>query len=285
MIKKHLLIATTVTMFLCGGFFLARHFHITREIACKLPRIIAREAYYTYIVREKAGLDRMPHTIKDGRLTLTKLRLQDFEYYHPIIGNPYCADSFFINSSINLVPYVDPNLYLYIQLAGQFFGSRCMYSVIDNATQKIGGMVEIIYIRDTTTGKKEHYEISGFARPREWGNGKALEATAIAIEAFFKATNEEELLAFTAPYNNRCHTFLLKSGFVFSHVCKEEHSKNELVFKINRTQGFEIKKTVHELLRRQRSKMNCSESPSAANHQEQSLSLDPAKASQTVHRP
>jgi|GEM_PF-6019215 len=268
MFKKYILLGIVTAGLLCGGFFLARYFHITAEIAQKLPRIIAREAYYTYIVRENARLDRMPQTIREGRLTLHKLRFQDFEYFYPIIGNPYCADSFFINSSINMVPHIDPNLYLYIQLAAQFFGTRCMYSVVDNATQKIGGMVEITYIRNEATGKKEHYEISGFARPREWGNGKALEATAIAIETFFNVTNEEELLAFTAPYNNRCHTFLLKSGFVFSHVCQEEHSKNELIFKINKKQGLEIKKTVHALLLRQHSKMSCSESPSTTNHQE-----------------
>ena len=266
--NKKYLQASIMLALLGAGFFLVKHFHITTEIAYKLPRIIAREAYYRWIVREDAQLDKMPYSIPGELVTLKKLEFQDFEFYYPMIGNPYCADTFFINTSINLVPEIDPNFYLYIQKVTQFFGSRSMYSVIDNASGKIGGMVEIMYIRDANTGKKDHYEICGFARPREWGNGKAMEATALAIESFFTTTSETELIAYTAPHNSRCHTFLLKCGFIFCKVCEEEHSKNELVFKILKENGLVITQVVRALLRHQQAKKNYSESPSRVNHLE-----------------
>lgn len=267
--KRRLAATFIIVGVVAVGYVFVQQFHITGEIARRIPRIILREFHNKYLALHKPDLDRMPNSIQGSKLFMRKLEFRDFEYYHPMINNPYCSDSFFINNATRLVPMVDPNFYLYLQLIAQYFGTRVMYSCFDGTTKKIRGMVEILYIpHEDDATKKGHYEICGLAAPGEWGTGKALEAAALAIEHFFKATQEKELVAYVAPTNSRCHAFLLKCGFEFEQIAQEEHSKNELIFKIKRTNGLVVTQVAHKLLSHQQALKHCSKSLSAEKHQE-----------------
>lgn len=255
--KKYILLSGMLLLVGAGYYFINNQ-HLTLYTIFRLSRAIAREGYNWWIRPEATCFNKMPYLIRGELVTLRKLECQDFDFYYPIIGNPYCADNFFINNTINMVPEVNPTFYLYLQKIGQFFGSRVIYSVIDNKTDKIGGMIELFYAQNKTVAKKPYYEICGLARPKEWGNGKALQATGLAINAFFSSSKETELMAHVAPYNLRCQTFLIKCGFEFCTISEDEDSQNELLFKIYRDKGLTITQAVRELLRHQQVKMHYS---------------------------
>ena len=221
-------------MLLCVGVITLRQLKITQQIIVKLTPIILREIYQTRILRKHRELLNTPETIVGELVTFKKFSFKDFESYYSLVGNPHCTDLFFINSHINMVPTFDLNHYLYLQLVSQFFGNRVMYSISDNKRGEIEGMIELILVHDPKTYEFHHYEIAGFARPRQWGTGTAIESVKLASNIFFKTSKEDVLYGYVFAHNYRCQTFLTKCGFNFSHICEDAESKNELVFAMKR---------------------------------------------------
>lgn len=238
--KKHSLVAAcTIALLLMGGIML-HQLKITPRIIAKLTPLMVRECYQTIFLKEPRELLTAPETITGKLITLKKLRFSHFESYYPILSNPYCTDIFFTNPDTLLVPLFDMNHYLYQELVLQYFGKTVMYSVFDNKTNTVAGMIQIIHVKDRTDKRQDHYALSGFARPSQWGTGSAAETLNAITRMFFSISKKNAIYGNALAHNHRCQTFLTKCGFNFSHVCEDEDSKNELVFVLTRPKEFTL---------------------------------------------
>ena len=181
--------------------------------------------------KEHSELFKCPDFVKGEIISLKKLSTDDFPSYYKLLQENKITDMFFLLPD-GTIPDIPPWYYMHNLFIGHFFGNRCVYSVIINATNTIHGMIELI--RDS---KKICGHVSGFADPRVWGKGASSETFKLATNIFFDVTHLEHLEVQCAPHNERCKMLLQKCGLTFSHISKNKESTNELVFKLKRTKN------------------------------------------------
>lgn len=184
-----------------------------------LPKIIS---YATE--QEHSKLFAAPTFVPGTLISLRKLTAHDLPEYYELLQDKRCTDLFFIATD-GTVPSVDSWYYMHYQLMSQWFGERIVYSVIINATGKIGGMIELIRDSVATRG-----HVSGLAHPNYWGLRMGLETVKLASKVFFDLMPLNTLYSHVVSSNHRAQTFNLKCGFEFSHISQEAESKNDLVF-------------------------------------------------------
>lgn len=196
----------------------------------ELPEL-AYQQYYLMNALPAGGFTTMPNKILGKHVTLKKLCISDRKNLSKLFLDSASTTSFFVHNGAYLNNHKDAFWFIDYLLVKQAIGSAFVYVVLvipeDQTTPIIGGIIGT----HISQRFKQECEILGISYAQHWGKPGTTESTYLFLNAFFKHTGLQRILACTSPHNGRCHSFLLKAGFNFSHISHEESAKNCLLFK------------------------------------------------------
>ena len=173
-----------------------------------------------------------PEKLEGKLVTLRKFSLSDFDRYQELLSQANLLESFFVGVDEEKNGF-DSHYYLYHQLIEQHFNQRFVYSVIDNKTGIVGGMIEFIPQKHATRG-----HLAGWASKEYWGSGTAQETVNLALNAFFSSSDQSEIMAHVATHNHRSQAFLLGYGFRLVNKSVAPDNSSDLVFSIEKEEFF-----------------------------------------------
>lgn len=223
----------------CAGTLASLQYaHISPKFLYRLPLTIYQESKLARATGSNT-FAHMPEKIVGKHVTLTRLRFSDRPLLAALYSNTESVSSFFVRNGVYLGPSQAPYSFVNSQLIQQYFGSLILYVVTGQPKDNLEVNFLGIIGAEVSNVFERECEILGVAYKQYWGRGHANESTALFLEKFFNHTPWESILATPSPHNSRCHAFLLKSGFTFSHIAQEHRVKNQLLFRLKKSTFLE----------------------------------------------